>query len=305
MKFTVGIPAYKARFLKDCINSVLNQTLTDFELVIVNDASPENIDDIVNSFTDKRIRYFVNEENFGAEHVVDNWNKCLSFANGEYFVLMGDDDLMEKNYLEEFDRLIFKYPHLNVYHCRSFLINENDEKIGLTPVWAEYESMYDNIFHRLNKGRLQYISDFVYRTSFLNSNGGFYKLPLAWGRDDITSFIAMKNKGIAHVNCPVFCYRVSNITISNSGSEERKLAANKAYFSWIENVLIKDSSNVIDNIQIANIRKLLPKKVKQRAIATILPSFGRGKVKMFLYWFRRRKVSDLKNIDIIKALVKY
>ena len=119
MKFSIGIPAYKAKFLKECVESILNQTYTDFELIIVNDASPENLDEIVLKFSDSRIRYYVNEINCGAENVVDNWNKCLEYSNGEFFILMGDDDIMHYNYLEEFERLIKKYPDLDIYHIPS------------------------------------------------------------------------------------------------------------------------------------------------------------------------------------------
>ena len=97
--FTIGIPAYKSTFLKECIDSILAQDYSNFELIIVNDASPEDIDSIVSSYNDKRIRYYKNERNFGAEHVVDNWNKCLAYATGDYFVLMGDDDKMELDFL--------------------------------------------------------------------------------------------------------------------------------------------------------------------------------------------------------------
>ncbi|HFZ0442388.1 TPA: glycosyltransferase family 2 protein, partial [Raoultella ornithinolytica] len=109
-KFTIGIPAYKASFLKECIDSILSQTFHDFELIIVNDASPENLDTIISSYNDKRIHYFKNEKNCGAENVIDNWNKCLSYANGDYFILMGDDDKLDVNYLSEFNKLISEHP---------------------------------------------------------------------------------------------------------------------------------------------------------------------------------------------------
>ena len=68
--FSITIPAYKRAFLQECIQSVLTQTYADFELVIVNDHSPEDLDEIVNGFHDERIRYYKNEMGFGAEHVV-------------------------------------------------------------------------------------------------------------------------------------------------------------------------------------------------------------------------------------------
>lgn len=47
MKFTIAIPAYKRTFLKECIDSILAQTYKDFELIIINDASPEDLDSVV------------------------------------------------------------------------------------------------------------------------------------------------------------------------------------------------------------------------------------------------------------------
>ena len=60
---SIGIPAYKATYLKEAIDSVLNQTYTKFELIIVNDKSPENIEEIISTYNDKRIRYYKNEDN--------------------------------------------------------------------------------------------------------------------------------------------------------------------------------------------------------------------------------------------------
>ncbi|MEJ0106415.1 MAG: glycosyltransferase [Bacteroidota bacterium] len=164
----------------------------------------ERLEEIVQSFNDDRIIYFYNDQNTGAENVVDNWNKCLEKAKGDFFVLMGDDDQMESSYLEEFALLIEAYPELDIYHCRTRIIDENSQKIDLTSSWPEYESIYDNILHRFEYGRLQFISDFVYRTLALRKNGGFYKLPLAWGSDDISAFIAIGDKGIAHNNKTLF-----------------------------------------------------------------------------------------------------
>ena len=50
MKFSITIPAYKRKYLKEAIDSCLSQTFKDFELIIVNDASPEDLDSIVNSY---------------------------------------------------------------------------------------------------------------------------------------------------------------------------------------------------------------------------------------------------------------
>ena len=131
-RFSVTIPAYKHKFLKECIDSILSQTYMDFELIIVNDASPEDIGTVVSAYRDPRIRYYINEKNCGAINVVDNWNKCLEYAKGKYIICMGDDDKLMPNCLEEYSRLIVRYPDLDAFHGRVARITD-DSKIIDTP----------------------------------------------------------------------------------------------------------------------------------------------------------------------------
>lgn len=303
--FSIGIPAYKAKFINECIDSILAQTIYDFELIIVNDASPEPLDEIISLYTDSRIRYYKNEQNFGAEHVVDNWNKCLSYAKGEYFVLMGDDDKMEPNFLEEFQGLISKYPDLDVYHSRSFIIDEKSNKNGLTQSWPEYESVYENIWHRMNSYRMQFISDFVYRTNTLNRNNGFYKLPLAWTSDDISSYIAIGKKGIAHTNKPVFNYRRNAQTISSTGSERLKMCAIILEKEWFNVFLCQQTTSFVDEIFKQNIRLGLNKYIQKKKIYTISQSYEKGLLSQFSYWFLKRDCFDIKIAEIIYSVFEY
>jgi glycosyltransferase involved in cell wall biosynthesis len=168
---------------------------------------------------------------------VDNWNKCLSFAKGDFIVMMGDDDLLEPDYLREFTDLIAARPDLDVYHCRSKVIDDNGKFLMLTPSWPEYENVLDNIFHRITERRSQYISDFVYRTDALKQNGGYYRLPLAWGADDITAFTACSEKGIAHTNKTLFNYRSNGLSITTTGNAIIKMEANMGYEQWLEDFL--------------------------------------------------------------------
>ena len=104
MKFSITIPAYKARFFDECVQSVLAQTFDDFEFIILNDKSPEPIKDIVSHYNDSRIRYYENDKNVGAEDVVYNWNKLLELAQGEFLICMGDDDMLYPNTSEVYDK---------------------------------------------------------------------------------------------------------------------------------------------------------------------------------------------------------
>src|SRR5690606_21797579 len=123
-KFSVCIPAYKSRFLSACVHSILGQSYADFGAMLLNDSSVEAVEAIVRSFTDRRIRYYANEHNVGAVRLTDNWNRCLALAKGEFVVVMGDDDRLAPDYLDTFMALMAQYPGLDVYHCRSLIIDD-------------------------------------------------------------------------------------------------------------------------------------------------------------------------------------
>jgi glycosyltransferase involved in cell wall biosynthesis len=89
---SVCIPTYRgAAHLPAAIDSVLEQTLSDFELVIIDDNSPDQTAEIVSAYSDSRIRYLRNSVNLGPE---GNWNRCLAEARGTYFKLLPQDDLL-------------------------------------------------------------------------------------------------------------------------------------------------------------------------------------------------------------------
>jgi hypothetical protein len=76
--FSFIMPCYKRQFLGKAIESILAQTYDDFELVVVNDASPEKLYEVVNSISDPRLRYEENITNLGGRDLVACWNFNLS-----------------------------------------------------------------------------------------------------------------------------------------------------------------------------------------------------------------------------------
>ena len=105
VKYSFVLPAYKAHFFKEALDSILTQTYKDFELVIVNDASPEDLDSIVEQYDDPRIHYYVNEKNIGGKDLVAQWNHCLEYAQGDYIILASDDDVYHPEYLKKWINL--------------------------------------------------------------------------------------------------------------------------------------------------------------------------------------------------------
>lgn len=238
MKFSILVPAFKKQFLHECIESILSQTYQDFELIIVNDHSPEDLDSIVYSFNDSRIRYYINKDNCGAINVVDNWNICLGYATGDYVICMGDDDRLLPSCLSEYVKLMEAYPNLGVYHARTEIINEKSEVIRIQegrPIWeGVYSAMYCRWDHRN-----QYIGDFLFDTNLLKLNKGFYKMPLAWSSDDISVYIAAQKGGIANMQVAGFQYRENPQTITSSGNYNIKLLSTLQEENWYSSFLMK------------------------------------------------------------------
>jgi len=88
---SVCIPTYRgAAHIAETIESALAQTFADFELLVVDDASPDETREVVARYRDPRLRYVL-ERNAGVE---ENWNRCLRLARGRYFKLLPHDDLI-------------------------------------------------------------------------------------------------------------------------------------------------------------------------------------------------------------------
>lgn len=86
------------RYIAESIQSVINQTYSNWELIIVDDCSTDNTDDVVASFQDERIKYFHNEKNSGAALTR---NRALREARGEWIAFLDSDDLWSPKKLEK------------------------------------------------------------------------------------------------------------------------------------------------------------------------------------------------------------
>lgn len=103
-KVSVLMPAYNSgKYIQQSIQSILDQTFQDFELIIVNDGSTDNTHDVITSFSDDRIRYYQNEGNKGLMFVR---NRLISLVNTEYIAFLDSDDYNDVNRLKiEYDIL--------------------------------------------------------------------------------------------------------------------------------------------------------------------------------------------------------
>jgi glycosyltransferase involved in cell wall biosynthesis len=122
--FSVVIPLYnKEKYIQNTLESVLNQTFADFEIIIVNDGSTDNSEAIVKQFTDNRIRYYKTENqgvstarNFGVEK-----------STSVFIALLDADDYWKHNHLEELHKLTIDFPNCGMY-CSRYLTKISQNK---------------------------------------------------------------------------------------------------------------------------------------------------------------------------------
>jgi glycosyltransferase involved in cell wall biosynthesis len=120
---SICIPTFNAeKYLKECLESVISQTLTDFEILIVDNQSTDQTLEIVKSYAehDSRFRIIVNEHNIGA---INNFNRCAELANGEWIKYVHADDLIAPDCLEKL--LSAKQPNSDLICCRRNFLFES------------------------------------------------------------------------------------------------------------------------------------------------------------------------------------
>ncbi|MGD1712620.1 glycosyltransferase family 2 protein [Dapis sp. BLCC M172] len=135
-KVTVCLPTYNSgEFLPQAINSILEQTFTDFELIIYDDCSTDNTPEIIRSYLqkDSRIKYLQNSQNLG---LFPNWNRCLEFASGEYITVFAQDDMMLPKNLEQKVKILDKYQNVGLVTSSIMVVDSENNYLNWD--WANY-----------------------------------------------------------------------------------------------------------------------------------------------------------------------
>ena len=124
---SIIIPAFNAEmYIEDCLNSVINQTYQNIEIIVVNDGSTDLTLELVNSFNDPRI-ILINQENKGCSA---SKNQGLRIANGDFIQYLDADDFLSSDKIEkQVNKLRFKKNSTAV--CKTVIISDNDEINGL------------------------------------------------------------------------------------------------------------------------------------------------------------------------------
>ncbi len=240
------MPAYKSRFLKEAVQSIVEQSADNWELVIVDDCSPEPLYEIISLFNDPRIRFYRNDTNLGRNDLVRQWNHSISFATGDYIVLAADDDVYKPTFCEEVARLAEKYPDVDLIHSSVEQIDENGNHLWDDSILPEFTNKYEYLNWWLTGRSFTCIGNFAFKRSTLLAMGGFMNFPCAFG-SDIATPISLSKNGVANTKEMLFCFRQSTQHLSADSSRfKEKLEAISQLSEFLRAIRYEEPDNPTD-----------------------------------------------------------
>lgn len=127
-KVSVIIPTYnRAQFIAEAIQSVLDQTFTNFEIIVVDDGSTDNTRDVVGGFKDHRIKYIYQENQWAAIAR----NNGIKASEGEYLTFLDSDDILMENALLKGTQVLDEHPEVAFSYGQDYIMDEKGKLLSL------------------------------------------------------------------------------------------------------------------------------------------------------------------------------
>ncbi len=203
---SVIIPNYNhASFLQKRIESVLQQTYQDFEVIYLDDASTDHSNQVFARFADDpRIRAYFNETNTGIPG--KQWNKGVREARGDYVWIAESDDYADEHFLERLVTQLEAHPSAGLVYCQSLVVDEHDQIVG----------SYDHHAEDLDASR--------WKQNFFNV-----------GKDECNNFLLYKNT-IPNASAVLFRKRI----YENAGYADEWVRYCGDWLLWVKMLMLSD-----------------------------------------------------------------
>lgn len=237
-KVSVIIPVYNVeKYLEECLNSIVGQSLRDIEIICIDDGSPDRCPDICEQYAakDSRVKV-IHQENQGLSAAR---NTGIAYASGEYIAFIDSDDWIHPNYLEVLYRLCVDNDCL-ISQCSLKKVWGNDEIVpehlcrgvvfsGKGMVHRRFEA--DGWKHGVTWCKL-------YHSSIFSE----IRFPIGKiHEDEFTTYLMLwKAPRVAYTNSKLYYYRQRSDSIMSKGFSEKSLHAIEAYEGRVEFFRIRD-----------------------------------------------------------------
>ena len=233
-----------SQFIGEAIESVLNQTFKDFELIIVDNYSEDETKDIVESFNDKRIKYYLFHNN---GIIAASRNYGIKKAKGKYLAFIDSDDVWFKDKLERQINCFRKYPSIN-FIFTSFKVISSD-KTDSGKLLGPNKDVQGLLYKKLLNYNFIVTSSVVMHKSIVDNVGFFDESQELQCVEDFDYWLRIAKKHeILGLSKPLGMYRIHN---TNSGNNDQRLM--KAFYVLDSQIQLASATKLeIDNAK-ANI----------------------------------------------------
>ena len=168
---TIGMPTFNRadKFLRPAIECALAQTWQNLEIIVSDNCSTDNTEEVVRSYDDPRLRYVRQETNIGANN---NFNYCINHAQGSYFLLFHDDDAIDPDMVESCMAVVGDDRNVGLIRTGVRLIDDNGQLIREVPNKASGLE-YNDFFRAWMQDRItSYVCSTLFNTEMLKQIGG-------------------------------------------------------------------------------------------------------------------------------------
>ncbi len=214
---SIIVPNYNyGRYLDERLRSLLDQTFTDFELLILDDASTDNSREIIDRYArDPRVRAVCYETRSGSAY--QRWNDGARLASGQHLLFAGADDSCEPAMVESLAAALAAAPVAGLAYVRSRIIDENGCAQSLSPSAARWDRDFisaaaDELPYLLDQKTIPTASAVMIRRELFERLGGF-DTSLALAADHMLWARVLREASIAYIAAPLNRFRTHGRTV--------------------------------------------------------------------------------------------
>ncbi|MBF0100898.1 MAG: glycosyltransferase [Desulfobacterales bacterium] len=240
---SVVIPAYNHEcFIADAIQSVLDQTYTDIELIIIDDASSDKTLEVIHSFQDNRLQVVSHEKNMGSAKTI---NHGIEQAKGEYVAILNSDDLFYKERIAHILREVQE--HNAVFAASDIeLIDRHSHVIRDKHHWwiDWYESlkhvynMTQDIIHAILSGNMLIsTSNFFFKKELIAEIGNFQNYRYVQDYEFILRMLSAYPRSVRWLNEKLLYYRIHETNTIGQNALESNRETIEVILKWIPELI--------------------------------------------------------------------
>lgn len=220
MKVSVIVPNYNhSEYLSQRLETIISQTFTDFEIIILDDASTDNSIEIIDDYVSRHsnIKSYRNLTNSGSAFT--QWKKGISNSKGEFIWIAESDDFAEPEFLEKCLEKMAEHENAGVVYCNSLVLNEEESTQYLISNKEEKEGNSKLLNDYYNKGSVE-ISELLYlRNTIYNVSSVLFRrsklpplfeaeTPMKFCGDWLLYLRILINSDIAYISEPLNNFRI-------------------------------------------------------------------------------------------------